>query len=166
MLGVFSQPLRWSAYRDCMLCQKCSAENSEGRRFCAQCGAPLPQPCPACGFANKPGDRFCGGCGKALGQVGDFAPPSPPASPGEHRPVTILFADLAGFTKLTTELGAEKTHALLNRQLALLDDLVTNYGGGSEYIGDAIMAVQHFYSSSILQQVLFLSKIHLSKPYQ
>ncbi|HVR67105.1 MAG TPA: adenylate/guanylate cyclase domain-containing protein [Verrucomicrobiae bacterium] len=55
--------------------------------------------------------------------------------------MTILFADLAGFTKLTTELGAEKTHALLNRQLALLDDLVTNYGGGSEYIGDAIMAV-------------------------
>ena len=55
--------------------------------------------------------------------------------------MTILFADLAGFTKLTTELGAEKTHALLNRQLAMLDDLVTNYGGGSEYIGDAVMAV-------------------------
>ncbi|HEX6094260.1 MAG TPA: adenylate/guanylate cyclase domain-containing protein [Dongiaceae bacterium] len=55
--------------------------------------------------------------------------------------MTILFADLAGFTKLTTELGAEKTHALLNRQLAMLDDLVRNYGGGSEYIGDAVMAV-------------------------
>ncbi len=93
-------------------------------------------------FANKPGDRFCGGCGKPLGQAADAAPPpSPAASPGEHRPVTILFADLAGFTKLTTELGAEKTHALLNRQLAVLDELVTGYGGGSEYIGDAIMAV-------------------------
>lgn len=125
-----------------MLCQRCSAENSEGRRFCAQCGAPLPQPCPACGFANNPGDRFCGGCGKPLGQAADAAPPpSPAASPGEHRPVTILFADLAGFTKMTTELGAEKTHALLNRQLAALDSLVTRYGGGSEYIGDAIMAV-------------------------
>jgi class 3 adenylate cyclase len=55
--------------------------------------------------------------------------------------MTILFADLAGFTKLTTELGAEKTHALLNRQLAMLDELVTGYGGSSEYIGDAIMAV-------------------------
>ncbi|MFM9842879.1 MAG: adenylate/guanylate cyclase domain-containing protein [Dongiaceae bacterium] len=55
--------------------------------------------------------------------------------------MTILFADLAGFTKLTTELGAEKTHALLNRQLAMLDEIVTGYGGGSEYIGDAIMAV-------------------------
>jgi class 3 adenylate cyclase/tetratricopeptide (TPR) repeat protein len=55
--------------------------------------------------------------------------------------VTILFADLAGFTKMTAEMGAEKTHALLNRQLAMLDELVTGYGGSSEYIGDAIMAV-------------------------
>src|SRR5262245_13119605 len=126
-----------------MLCQKCSAENSEGRRFCAQCGASLPQACPACGFANAASDRFCGGCGKPLAQPGPgrAATAPSPTTPGEHRPVTILFADLAGFTKLTAELGAERTHALISRQLALLDGVVTNFGGSSEYIGDAVMAV-------------------------
>jgi class 3 adenylate cyclase len=123
-----------------MLCPKCSVENSEGRRFCAQCGSALPLPCPACGFFNASADRFCGGCGKPLAAAQAPAAAAPAVAPGEHRPVTILFADLAGFTKLTAELGAERTHALISRQLAMLDELVTNYGGRSEYIGDAVMA--------------------------
>jgi len=38
-----------------MKCARCQAENREGRRFCAECGAPLSLACPACGFANEPG---------------------------------------------------------------------------------------------------------------
>src|SRR5688500_2161612 len=38
-------------------------------------------------------------------------PSSIPA--GERRQVTVLFADLAGFTRLTSALGAEEIHALL-----------------------------------------------------
>ncbi len=34
-----------------------------------------------------------------------------PALSGERRQVTVLFADLAGFTQLSDELGAEATHA-------------------------------------------------------
>jgi hypothetical protein len=33
------------------------AENAATRRFCAQCGSPLPSACPACGFANEPAAR-------------------------------------------------------------------------------------------------------------
>ena len=36
-----------------MLCPSCMAENAATRRFCAQCGAALPVPCPACGFENE-----------------------------------------------------------------------------------------------------------------
>jgi hypothetical protein len=49
-----------------MRCPRCQAENREGRRFCAECGASLALPCPSCGFSNEPRERFCGGCGAAL----------------------------------------------------------------------------------------------------
>ncbi|MGH2358468.1 MAG: zinc-ribbon domain-containing protein, partial [Candidatus Limnocylindria bacterium] len=43
-----------------MICSSCGTENKAGRKFCAQCAAPLAIVCPACGAANEPGDRFCG----------------------------------------------------------------------------------------------------------
>ena len=50
-----------------MSCLRCRAENSPGRRFCGECGAPLAVPCGSCGFGNEPGIKFCGGCGAPLG---------------------------------------------------------------------------------------------------
>src|SRR5919198_1591714 len=49
-----------------MPCARCQAENREGRRFCAECGAPLSLACPSCGFANETREKFCGGCGTSL----------------------------------------------------------------------------------------------------
>ena len=61
---------------------------------------------------------------------------------GEHRQVTVLFADIAGFTKLTTESGAEDVHALLNRFFRSVDAVVTGFGGTvDKHIGDNVMAV-------------------------
>ena len=61
---------------------------------------------------------------------------------GERRPVTVLFADLCGFTKLSSELDAEATHALLNRYFAVVDGIVERYGGSiDKHIGDSVMAV-------------------------
>jgi len=123
-----------------MRCPQCDSDNRDGRSFCSRCGAALPRPCAACGFANDPTDRYCGGCGKSLSD--SAAEPAPAAATaGERRQVTILFADLTGFTRLTNDLGAEATHRLLNRYLSALDDLVGSYGGGVEYIGDAVMAL-------------------------
>jgi len=51
------------------------------------------------------------------------------APSGELRQVTVLFADLAGYTKLSGELGAEDTHALLNRYFETVDGIVGSYGG-------------------------------------
>ena len=70
------------------------------------------------------------------------ARPSQPATAGEHRQVTVLFADIAGFTRLTTELGAENIHSLLNRYFETVDSIVANYGGTvDKHIGDNVMAV-------------------------
>jgi len=61
---------------------------------------------------------------------------------GERRQVTVLFADLAGYTKMSSELGAEETHALLNHYFEAVDGIVEGYGGTiDKHIGDAVMAV-------------------------
>jgi class 3 adenylate cyclase/tetratricopeptide (TPR) repeat protein len=61
---------------------------------------------------------------------------------GERRQVTVLFADIAGYTKLSSELGAEETHALLNRYFGTVDGVVESYGGSvDKHMGDNVMAV-------------------------
>jgi hypothetical protein len=57
-----------------MRCPSCTAENAAARRFCAECGKPLPSPCPACGFENELTARFCGGCGLIVGGLIDAGP--------------------------------------------------------------------------------------------
>jgi class 3 adenylate cyclase/tetratricopeptide (TPR) repeat protein len=66
-----------------------------------------------------------------------------PALPeAERRQVTVLFADLAGYTALADELDAEEVHALLDRFFELVDSIVEGYGGRvDKHIGDCVMAV-------------------------
>ena len=68
-----------------MQCPRCQASNREGRRFCAECAAPLALACPACGFANEPGEKFCGGCAAPLGGDGRTPAPTSP-SPETYTP--------------------------------------------------------------------------------
>ena len=131
-----------------MRCSRCGADNREGRRFCGECGAALAAPCPDCGFANEAGEKFCGGCGKPLVPPADPAsargqrPERDPSPEGERRQVTVLFCDLAGYTRLTHELGAETVHALTDRFFALTDGLIERFGGAiDKHIGDCVMAV-------------------------
>ncbi len=61
---------------------------------------------------------------------------------GERRQVTVLFADLSGFTELSSALGAEDTHALLNSYFEAVDGVVADYGGSvDKHIGDSVMAL-------------------------
>ncbi len=73
----------------------------------------------------------------------DVAPQAPRESlAGERRQVTILFAAIAGFTRLSTERDAEDVHAMLNTYFAAVDGVVQRYGGTvDKHIGDAVMAV-------------------------
>jgi class 3 adenylate cyclase/tetratricopeptide (TPR) repeat protein len=122
-----------------MICGSCGAENDAGHRFCSQCGSPLELSCPSCGTANGPGDRYCGSCGTALGVE---AAPSRSAATPERRLVSILFADLVGFTTLSERLDAEAVRELLSRYFDRSRTLIERYGGTVEkFIGDAVMAV-------------------------
>ncbi|MEW9585460.1 adenylate/guanylate cyclase domain-containing protein [Paraburkholderia sp. DGU8] len=60
----------------------------------------------------------------------------------ERRQVTILFADLCGFTALSRTLDPEELRALIGRYTALVDSIVLAYGGTTDrHIGDAVMAL-------------------------
>ena len=129
-----------------MVCLNCGTENPADKRFCGDCGAPLASGCPTCGATNPAGKRFCGDCGTPLvaapaGVPGGRAA-APPASIAERRLVSILFADLVGFTTLAEGWDAEETRELLSRYFDLARDVVARYGGTVEkFIGDAVMAV-------------------------
>lgn len=64
------------------------------------------------------------------------------ASRGERRHVTVLFADLAGFTALSTQFDPEELHNLLTRFYETVDPVIEKYGGTvDKHLGDGIMAL-------------------------
>jgi class 3 adenylate cyclase/predicted ATPase len=121
-----------------MTCSACGTDNEAGRKFCAECGSPLALTCAACGASNGPGAKFCGDCGASL--VPAAAPIPAPAA--ERRLVTVLFADLVGFTSHAEARDPEDVRELLSRYFELCRTLIDRYGGTVEkFIGDAVMAV-------------------------
>ncbi|TMK79151.1 MAG: hypothetical protein E6G47_08735 [Actinobacteria bacterium] len=129
-----------------MTCSACGSHNREGRKFCAECGALLAVACAACGAANEPGEKFCGECGSPL--AGEPSPVARTAVPqrgspaAERRLVSVLFADLVGFTTLSESRDSEEVRELLTRYFETCRRLITRYGGTIEkFIGDAVMAV-------------------------
>jgi class 3 adenylate cyclase/tetratricopeptide (TPR) repeat protein len=123
-----------------MICPACSAENRPGRKFCSQCGTALAITCAACGAANDAADAFCGECGASL--TADAAAVARETPATERRLVSILFADLVGFTPLSESRDAEEVRELLSRYFDVCRRIITLYGGTVEkFIGDAVMAV-------------------------
>jgi adenylate cyclase len=56
--------------------------------------------------------------------------------------ITVLFADLSSFTELTQELGAEKTHEVVDAFLRMASDVLVKHGAFiDKYVGDAVMAL-------------------------
>jgi class 3 adenylate cyclase len=91
--------------------------------------------CPNCGQQNPPEARFCNAC----------ATPLAPRAHGldeERKVVTVLFADLVGFTARAERLDPEDVRAIQSPYFARVRSEIEAYGGTVEkFIGDAIMAV-------------------------
>jgi class 3 adenylate cyclase/tetratricopeptide (TPR) repeat protein len=65
-----------------------------------------------------------------------------PATVAERRLVSVLFADLVGFTTLSESRDAEEVRELLSGYFEACKRLISRYGGTVEkFIGDAVMAV-------------------------
>jgi len=92
---------------------------------CANCGKELPGEFPFCPF-----------CGAAL----TSAPPG--LVHEERKVVTVLFADLVGFTTRAEAMDPEDVRALLSPYYARLRAELERFGGTVEkFIGDAVMAL-------------------------
>ena len=126
-----------------LACAACNTENPADARFCMACGSALERVCPACSTPAPGAARFCMNCGAAL----DGAPaPAPPARfeslPEERRQVTVLFADLSGYTAVAERMDPEAVKGLVDRALMRLGAEVERYGGNvDKYIGDNVMAL-------------------------
>ena len=134
------------------ICSNCGTDNKPERKFCVNCATVLAVACPNCGGPTDVGDRFCGTCAAPLGsQAGAPAPRAattdgtsiPAAAPvAERRVVSVLFADLVGFTTFAEGRDAEDVRDTLTRYFDLARDVIERYGGTVEkFIGDAVMAV-------------------------
>ncbi|MET4698278.1 adenylate cyclase [Constrictibacter sp. MBR-5] len=96
--------------------------------------------CPACGTTFPVSFKFCADCGQRLGGV---APPPPvDVTTDERRDVTVLFADVSGFTAMSERLDPETVHRIMNDCFDGLGVAIADEGGHiDKYIGDNVMAL-------------------------
>jgi class 3 adenylate cyclase/tetratricopeptide (TPR) repeat protein len=98
-----------------MACHACSEPLPVGARFCPSCGAPQ-----------------AAGTDTALDRGGD----------DERRVVTVLFADIVGFTTLAERRDPEQVKRLVDSIFERLVDVVEAHGGVvDKVLGDAIVAL-------------------------
>src|SRR5436309_3945558 len=97
---------------------------------------PMPRTitCPKCATEMPVDFSFCGKCGNRL---------TPLESPeGETRQVTVLFADISGFTALAERLDPDELHENMRTAWDAIAAEIRGTGGLIEkYIGDACVAV-------------------------
>ncbi|HET8575742.1 MAG TPA: zinc ribbon domain-containing protein, partial [Methylomirabilota bacterium] len=132
-----------------MTCSACGVTARPRAKFCHECGARLEWACPACGAAVAPEQKFCAECGAALPGAASLEPPARFTSPrgytpahlaerilkersaleGERKQVTVLFADVSGFTSLAEALDPEEVHGLMSRAFELMLAEIHRYEG-------------------------------------
>src|SRR4051812_837338 len=138
-----------------MDCRACGHPNPEDAHFCGNCATALADtaPCPHCGASNPEGQRFCNACGHEL--IGAARPrPQVPdhlaariragrdAVEGEHKHVTVLFADVMGSMDLAESQDPEAWRRIMDRFFAILCEGVHRFEGTvDKFTGDGIMAL-------------------------
>jgi class 3 adenylate cyclase/tetratricopeptide (TPR) repeat protein len=145
-----------------MTCPHCHHVNPADARFCTGCGQSLALLCPACQTPNTLDSQFCKACGTFL-VTSDALQPAQRSTPsqsytprhladkilamrsaleGERKQVTVLFADVVGFSTLAGPLDPEDVHTLMDGCFEILTQQVHRYEGTiNQFTGDGIMAL-------------------------
>jgi len=91
--------------------------------------------CASCGRENPDDARFCSHCGTPIASEA-------PAPAVARKVVTVLFADVSGFTALGERLDPESLQQLVGRWFHEAQRVIARHGGVVEkYMGDCVMAV-------------------------
>ena len=124
-----------------MTCVGCGFEILADFAFCPRCGRRQPAACASCGFACESDFAFCPRCGSPR-EPAAAAKPKVPQADADRRQVTVLFADLCGFTSLSERLDPEEVRAFQGALFDSLGQSITRTGGFvAKYLGDAVLAL-------------------------
>ena len=125
-------------------CPSCAFEVPDGSQFCGNCGTSLARTCANCGNENPPDNNFCAKCGTTLAEASDAAPvpaTTPASDSGERRFVSVLFADLVGFTTFSESRDPEQIRSMLTSYFDRAREVVERFGGEvDKFTGDAVTA--------------------------
>lgn len=144
-----------------MQCPKCRLENRAGSKFCGGCGHKFDLTCSKCGTNNPAGNEFCNECGNKIAEpletpYLDYTQPESytpkfladkilnnrSAIEGEHKLVTVLFADVANYTSMAEKLDPEEVHQIMDVCFKILMDEIHRYEGTvNQFTGDGVMAL-------------------------
>src|SRR3712207_3986140 len=93
--------------------------------------------CSSCGEENPGRARFCLACGAPIQREGPE-----PASREVRKTLTVLFADMVGFTSLGERLDQESLRRVMDRFYTEMRGAIEGQAGTvAKFIGDAVMAV-------------------------
>jgi predicted ATPase/class 3 adenylate cyclase/DNA-binding NarL/FixJ family response regulator len=132
-------------------CPTCQSPTRPGARFCSACGQNLasqPTPSPPPGEPSASPDRPSS-LDEKLDQLQRYLPThladkilaTRGRLAGERKLVTVLFADLVGYTTLSRQLGEEGLFALMDELYEVLIHEVHHYEGTvNELTGDGLIA--------------------------
>ena len=150
-----------------MKCPECQFDNPDNKKFCRECGAQLLLACPNCTAEILPSDKFCGECGhkisirseapaadlsfdEKLTKIQRYLPKGLTEKilsqrdriEGERRQITVMFADMEGYTQHSETLGPEEAYTIMDQVYEILIHKVHDYEGTvNEMTGDGIMAL-------------------------
>ncbi|MFC1839219.1 adenylate/guanylate cyclase domain-containing protein [Thermodesulfobacteriota bacterium] len=117
-----------------MKCPKCQHENPDDMNFCGKCASPL--------VDNASNDRFALLTNYIPPELKDRILQAGKELESERRFVTVLFADVSGFTSLSENLDPESVTMIMNDLFNGLISRIIKYEGLIiDFFGDGILAV-------------------------
>jgi class 3 adenylate cyclase len=131
------------------VCPSCGASLRPEAKFCGACGKRLGEapPVPAQGrgvadAASSSLDYRSPVAAYTPRHLADKILKSRSALEGERRQVTVLFADIAGFTSIAERLDPEDVHRIVDRCFEHITAEVHRFEGTiNQYTGDGVMAL-------------------------
>ena len=144
-----------------MKCARCQSDNPVEADFCIECGALIEFHCPKCGAITPVTGKFCKKCGADLRESRpssaiDYSQPlsytpkhladkilaDRTTIEGERKQVTVLFADVKGFTSISEKLDPEEVQTLISECLVFFTEEIHRYEGAvAQFLGDGVMAL-------------------------
>ena len=140
-----------------MQCPNCDFEISDLAIFCTNCGAQIKLTCPECGASTRSGATFCSQCGGHIPSQPQLDVPSSSENisipipqldvsesqtdPYERRIVTVLFADIVGYTMISEVRDPENLAEIMSGAYPCLLEPIADFRGSiMQVMGDGVLA--------------------------